>query len=575
MEILDSEQRRARNLIWNAAADYHFEPEFKAYDQDGRAELYWNSIIGAVRKHYGAENIDQLFQAIHGCAQELLYEQLLWLGLENAVYPREAPHRPALPSLRRSYARRVIDLDAHAEPGDLLCILESAHFHRALGLKEPLLLPRDRAMLDALEFSPELDGPALVQQGLAFLHTYFQFVPGQTQAQEAQARKRRLPLLGFRRKIEADLPSVRAFGHGFGEHMVAGQGGGQNAEPVKRRMTDRNLAQTEAALRQYMRDYFGAPLYDETQLAALERELCVEEHRGCHLYYATGDDRQDQPLKGYVAAQRKAALKQMTLNRAAYDADAVRHRASIVHLTARIRNAMLAYLQPTVVRSASGTLDAGRIWRGVYLDDDKVFTRVLQSDPGDLSVDLLLDASSSQLDRQAVVAAQGYMIAESLNRCHIPVRVSSFCSLSGYTVITRYRDYQETDRNERIFHYFTTGCNRDGLAVRALAHDLADSPCEHKLVILLSDVKPNDVIPISQSGGHPRDYAGQNGIENTAMEIRSLTYKGISVICVFTGDDDGVSAAHTIYGRNFARIRSLDQFADTVGTLIQNQIRSL
>ena len=48
MEILDSEKRRARNLIWNAAADYSFEPDFKAYDEDGRADLYWNSIIGAV-----------------------------------------------------------------------------------------------------------------------------------------------------------------------------------------------------------------------------------------------------------------------------------------------------------------------------------------------------------------------------------------------------------------------------------------------------------------------------------------------------------------------------------------------
>ena len=47
MEILDSEKRRARNLIWNAAADYSFEPDFKAYDEDGRADLYWNSIIGA------------------------------------------------------------------------------------------------------------------------------------------------------------------------------------------------------------------------------------------------------------------------------------------------------------------------------------------------------------------------------------------------------------------------------------------------------------------------------------------------------------------------------------------------
>ena len=189
-------------------------------------------------------------------------------------------------------------------------------------------------------------------------------------------------------------------------------------------------------------------------------------------------------------------------------------------------------------------------------------------------MDILLDASSSQIDRQAVVAAQGYMIAESLTRCHIPVRVSSFCSLSGYTVVTRYRDYFETDKNERIFNYFTTGCNRDGLAVRALARGLEDSPSEHKLVILLSDVKPNDVIQMNH-GGSFVDYAGDNGIQNTAMEIRALTYKGIQVMCVFTGKDDDLPAAHTIYGRNFARIRSLDQFADTVGALIQNQIRSL
>ena len=476
MEILDSEKRRARNLIWNAAADYSFEPDFKAYDEDGRADLYWNSIIGAVRKNYGAETIEGLFESLHGCSKEQLFEQLLWLGLENAVYQREAPRRPALPSLRRSYARRAVALDQRADPGDLLATLENAHFCRALGQSEPPLLPRDREMLDALEFPGDLDGPAIAERALAFLHTYFHFTPGETQAQEAEERKRRRPLFAFRRRSEADLlPAVRAFGHGFGEHLVKGQGGGANAEPVQRRLTDYNLAQTEAALRKYMRGYFGAPLYDQSQLESLERELCVDEHQGCHLYYATGDDTHEK-LKGYVAAQRRNALRQMELNRAAYEADATRHRTSIRRLTARIRNAMLAYLQPTPVRAASGALDAGRIWRGVYLDDDKVFTRILQSDPGDLSVDILLDASSSQIDRQAVVAAQGYMIAESLTRCHIPVRVSSFCSLSGYTVVTRYRDYYETDKNDRIFNYFTTGCNRDGLAIRALAKGLEDSP---------------------------------------------------------------------------------------------------
>ena len=85
MEILDSEKRRARNLIWNAAADYSFEPDFKAYDEDGRADLYWNSIIGAVRKNYGAETIEGLFESLHGCSKEQLFEQLLWLGLESQL----------------------------------------------------------------------------------------------------------------------------------------------------------------------------------------------------------------------------------------------------------------------------------------------------------------------------------------------------------------------------------------------------------------------------------------------------------------------------------------------------------
>ena len=574
MEILDSEKRRARNLIWNAAGDYHFEPDFKAYDDEGRADLYWNSIIGAVRKNYGPETIDALFAAFHGCRDEALYEQLVWLGLENAVYQRESPRRLALPALRRRYARWVLSQCAGIGDGELLPRLEEAHFRRALG-EDPAMTKEDRKLLDSLEFSGELDGPELSQAALDFLHDHFGFVPGKTQAEEAEALRKHRPWFLFGRSRALDgLPAVRTFGFGYGEHLVAGQGGGSNAEPVQRRLTDRNLAQTEEALRNYMRDYFGAPLLSEGERRTLEQSLCIGEHKNCHLYYTQGDDEPGRHLKGYAAAQRRNALRQAEKNREAYEADAVRHRASIVRLTARIRNAMLAYLQPTVVRTASGTLDPGRIWRGVYLDDDKVFTKIQQSDPGQLAVDLLLDASSSQVDRQAVVAAQGYMIAEALTRCHIPVRVTSFCSLSGYTVLTRYRDYQEQDRNERIFRYFTTGCNRDGLAIRALAREIEESSYEHKLVILLSDAKPNDVIQLYRDGAYV-DYARDNGIENTAMEVRSLLFRDIPVICVFTGNDDDIPAAHTIYGRNFARIRSLDQFADTVGTLIQNQIRSL
>ncbi len=565
MEIREQEKRRASNLIWNAAQDYDFEPDFKAYDNEGHADLYWNSIIGAVRKNYGAQPIENLFSALQGSENEVLYEQLIWLGLENAVYQREAALRPALPALRRSYAQRVI---ASVQRANLLEIMEEAHFRRALG-EDPVLTPWDRKMLDALEFPGEWDTETLCTCALSLLQEWFGFVPNQGQGK----RVKKHGLFRSKKKDALLDPSgVRRFGLGYSEHVSAGNM--DQAGPARRIITDTSAEQTEILLKKHISAYFGEPLYDERTTAELEQRLCVDSHKNCRLYYAVGSAKYDSKLRGHYAQRRKAALKQMDANRAAYEADALRHRNSILRLTERIRNAMMAHLQPMVSRTASGALDIGRVWRGVYLDDDKVFTRVIQSDPGNLCVDILLDASYSQVNRQAMVSAQGYMIAEALTRCNIPVRVSSFCSISGYTILTRYRDYFDRDNNDRIFHFFTAGCNRDGLALRAMCREMEAAPCEHKLLILLSDARPHDIIQFSQNG-HYVDYAEDNGILNTAAEVRSLLHQEISVICVFTGEDDDLPAAHTIYGRNFARIRNLDQFADTVGTLIQNQIRSL
>ena len=567
MEIQEQEKRRASNLIWNAAQDYDFEPDFKAYDEEGRADLYWNSIIGAVRKNYGAQPIEKLFSAVQGCENEVFYEQLLWLGLENAVYQREAALRPALPALRRSYAQRVL---TSVQGANQLELLEEAHFRRALG-EDPTMTPWDRKILDALEFPGDWDIETISTCALQLLHDWFGFVPGQAQ-DESRLRKKKRGLFPRRRRSELfELQSVRSFGRGYCEHVSVNKK--DQTEPERRLMTDKNAEQTDAALKKHIAACFGEPIYDERTTAELERKLCVDSHKNCRLYYAAGSADFDPKLRGYSAQTRKAALKQMEANRTAYEADALRHRNSILRLTARIRNAMMTYLQPTVSRTSSGMLDAGRVWRGIYLDDDKVFTRVMQGDPGNLCVDILLDASSSQLNRQEMVSAQGYMIAEALTRCNIPVRVSSFCSLSGYTILTRYRDYFEKESNNRIFHFFTAGCNRDGLALRALCQEMETAPCEHKILILLSDARPNDIIQFSQNGRYV-DYAGDNGILNTASEVRSMLHRGIAVICVFTGDDKDVPAAHTIYGRDFARIRHLEQFADTVGTLIQNQIRS-
>ena len=59
-------------------------------------------------------------------------------------------------------------------------------------------------------------------------------------------------------------------------------------------------------------------------------------------------------------------------------------------------------------------------------------------------------------------------MAQSLAACGIPVRVSSFSSLRGYTVLRVLKGF--ADKNlQNINRYFASGWNRDGLALRAQA----------------------------------------------------------------------------------------------------------
>ncbi len=107
MEIQEHEQRRAKNQVWTAAEEYEFEPELKTYDAEGRADLYWNTVAGCVRRDWGGA-LEGLFASFEGLTDRRIYEQLAWLGLESAAFARERDGRPAMAALRQSYARKTL-----------------------------------------------------------------------------------------------------------------------------------------------------------------------------------------------------------------------------------------------------------------------------------------------------------------------------------------------------------------------------------------------------------------------------------------------------------------------------------
>lgn len=105
---------------------------------------------------------------------------------------------------------------------------------------------------------------------------------------------------------------------------------------------------------------------------------------------------------------------------------------------------------------------------------------------------------------------------------------------------------------------------------------MSRSPYEHKMLIVLSDVKPLD--PAAKIRRDEKDvgvtYDGVRALRDTAHEVRRLRAEGISVICIFTGEDDNLPSAKMVYGRDFVRIRDFSLFADTVGKLIIDQMKN-
>lgn len=566
-DISKLQVKRAENMIWNAAGNYSFRPDFKAFNADGQAELYWNCIIGAARRHYDYAKLADLFKALDQYEDGDTYEGLLWLGLENALYQKELPERPVLKELRAEYAKALTRQLGYVEDDRFYDAMALAHFQRAIG-EEPRLSKYDINLLDQLEFSPDMDTDAIVAASQELFKRWFQIT--------AQLRKkeRRLhpTLFGKKKGRLSGSKRYRHFGAGFADHPDDVYGGENTSGKREEQELRTKLSIVE--LREFMESKFGEPLYQQSRMMEVERNLCTGNHSGCHLLFTRGEVVKSKIRNGFEALQKEREAVQIEKNRRSFYDNLPRNMTAIAKLTGKIQNSVLLHLEPTDVRANSGLLNGGLVWRATHLDDDKVFVRREQGDKGNLSVDILLDASTSQKRRQELVSCQGYMIAESLSRCGIPCRVMSFCSMTGFTIIRIFRDYGEWNQNNRIFDFVSNGCNRDGLAIRA-AHHLINETCyEHKVLIVLSDVKPNDVMKIrSRDGSELAAYEYEAGLIDTALEVRRARADGIAVVCVFTGNDEDVTSAKMVYGRDFARIQSLDKFADTVGMLIQNQLK--
>ena len=572
-------QRRAINQIWIACGDYRFEPQFLAMRSDGQPDLYMNCVIGLVHKWFGEDLSKKLFASWAGDAHQAMYDDLAWLALENAVYEKELPERPALAGLRQVHAAAFFASEYQLSrqewmaKNQLVYALQSARWKAVLGQKPPVLAPWEKGLSAALACPGTLGGEELTVAARTAFRKYLRF-DGTAHAKKPftlHFGERWVPLLTKLFTTEM----IRTDDLAIDRSAAAGENGMVRASNALRAQLESGDRENED--RDYVEGCFGRSLYPPRELALIEQRLCTGNHLGCHLWFTRGETAQGKTMRADVQHLFEQAAEQAERNRADFLKNNDLYQSSILRLTEHIRNCMQVQQQPDAVSARQGHVDSQRIWRLPVLKDGKVFLRSEEENNPGFTVDLLLDGSASRLHCQETIAAQGYILARSLATCGIPVRVSSFCSLRGYTVVRILKDFSEKNAERNIFNYFAAGWNRDGLALRMAGKLLDTAPADRHLLILLTDASPDDSRKILPTGKVPlsRSYDGEAGVQDTAEEVRALRQQGVRVAAVFMGENASAPDARTIYGQDLVRIQRMDQLATAAGKLIQEEIREL
>ena len=514
----DLQKRRADNIIWNGAKDYSFVPDFRAYSSNGEVDLYWNIIFGSARRHYEYEKLEKLFSMLDKYKNAALYETIFWNALEPVLFQTELQGRPVLEQMRPTPVETELKLNAE--------------------------MTTDKIVYTAKQF---------------FLEHYGLYGDGKIRL------KYRVPHLK-RLSVDSFLQRGRVFDHEPGYyHGEARSWDGDFSLSTKL---------NESELRAFLETKFGKSIYSMDRLVRIEKLLCTGNHKFTHLFYTRGEIGELHGIYStFEMHQRKRQAELIANNRSYYQKNLLHNRLLISKLSTSIMNSILLHMQPAPIKANYGAVNPVLAWRAAKLHDEKIFTRTENENAGDISVDILLDASHSQVSRAEKISSQAYIISEALSRCRVPCRVMSFCSMSGFTIMRLFNEYSSVD-NRSIFDYYTEGCNRDGLAIRAAGYLMSGTSYAHKMLIVLSDVKPLDVAKIRKD---ERDvgvsYDEMRALKDTAHEVRRLRAEGISVICVFTGTDEDLPSAKIVYGQDFVRIRDFSLFADTVGKLIIDQMK--
>lgn len=572
-------ENRIKNIMWTVSGDYRLSTkiDMKSYSRSVYISMYDAMKQGGFSKYFDSNELAMyLVKKIYYGGEEKPLAELAQLCVDAAVYKKIGKERPGIPEIRQKAFADLLEYSfgtmSSSLPGKIKIALLRGYLDDNWVSEKQILdavekirsLEESTDTMDLIKVTDALYN-TLIDRRFEKKHGDLEHVLSVTMEdlkefswQDFLEEELGEELLEeYLRKVNSQVISMK-------------EEEDQKQETENKNNKRRVVVITEEALKKmysYMEHNYGVSYLSEMEQKRQNQRICRGAHADCSLYYTEGILR--NPVK--INAQYVNAQRGMEKNKLLFRNSRYMMKRSIEQLTDELKRSLYKRNENEQYHAYAGQIIPQKVWKIGRMDNPgRLFLKTVRHNTSEFVVDILMDASGSQRDRQSQVALQAYIISESLSNNRIPHRIMSFCSFWDYTVLHRFREYDDPrSENARLVEYVTSANNRDGLAIRAAGDGLLQRPEEGKILIVLSDGRPNDIIANRPNSKNPKSYYGEYAVMDTAFEIRKLRNNGVCVLGVFTGKEEDLLAEKKIYGKDFAYIHKIEGFSKIVGRYLR------
>ena len=595
------QENRIRNLLWTISGDYtqQMKPDVSLFLRSKDIALYDGIKQGALAKFFDKDFLGMyLVKKIFMGADEAALTFVSQLCIEEAIGERICEQRPGIWEMQRKACEDILDQEYETMPSaaDKLGYLRVNLLRRRIDRGENADASnktitnitekeqKDRKYKGIYHYIDLISSAAETADTLSLIRiidTVYNevaepdFSKKATLEQVLAVTMEDLTEFDWHDYLSEEMYEDAL--ESYMEQLTSNVAGMENVDVTREMEEERQSKQKITVLppealekaHTYVELNFGKTYLSELEEKRMNQLMCRDIHSDCSLYFTEGILK--SPVKRNYQYEYAKRLKNKNIW-LYHDKHRIVKR-NIALLTEMLKKSLVIKSENQEILSDRGMIVPSRLWRLGRSSDAQVFRRELKGDSSDFVVDVLIDASGSQMSRQGEVALQAYIISEALSNAELPHRVMSYCTFWDYTILHRFREYDDQrSANENIFNYVTSSNNRDGLASRAAGYGLLNREEEKKILIILSDGRPYDVIVNRPNAKNPAPYHGKYAITDTAAQIRKLRSQGVSVLGVFAGEEKDLATEKKIFGKDFAYIRNITGFSKIVGRYLTKQL---